>query len=85
MMLQKNSRNKPLEGNAILVTPLPVTRTVCVEGLTKDIPSSLLKLYFENKKYGGEIKEISMDERSNSAYILFETASGKTGSGMQFE
>ena len=52
-------------------------RSLLVQGLTPEISTELLELYFENSRYGGgDIESISMDTE-DAVTIIFKKPEGK--------
>ena len=58
-------------------TEVVAVEKVVVTGITKDLSTDYLSLFFENERSGGgKIADISVDRATGNAVIQFESAEG---------
>ncbi|XP_078692045.1 uncharacterized protein LOC144922258 [Branchiostoma floridae x Branchiostoma belcheri] len=67
-------KEKPLSGGFVSVSPMVVTRSVQLSGITKRFTHDRLLKYFEDaaKSGGGQVLDITTDEQKGTAIVRFK-------------
>ncbi|XP_078666023.1 uncharacterized protein LOC144908359 [Branchiostoma floridae x Branchiostoma belcheri] len=72
--MAKEVKKKPLSGEFVSVSPMVVTRSVQLSGITKRFTHDRLLKYFEDtaKSGGGQVLDITTDEQKGTAIVRFK-------------
>ncbi|XP_066291086.1 protein mono-ADP-ribosyltransferase PARP10-like [Branchiostoma lanceolatum] len=78
--MAKEVQGKPLSEHFVSVSPMVITRSVQLSGITKRFTQDRLLKYFEDmgQSGGGQVLDITTDEQQGTAIIRFKDPTGKT-------